>query len=420
MREVSRRAISPRWQGRPVYTGAMTNPELSIDDLTVARITRLRRDLHRHPELSWDEHRTQDVICAELDRLGVAYRRDVAGTGVIADLPGPPGVPAVALRADTDALPVHEETGLSFASQAPGVMHACGHDGHTSMLLGAAAALQGRDLPAPVRLLWQPAEEKGRGAPALIEAGALDGVGFIFGGHVDRHYPPGVLAVTEGAVNASTDTFHITVRGQDGHGARPHESIDAVVIGSLMVISLQTIVSREVNPAHPAVVTVGRFAAGHANNVIAGRADLEGTIRAQHPSVRAHLTSRVEHVARSVADLHGARVEVEVRAGTPPVINAGPALDHARAAAVRVVGASRVVPLITANMGGEDFAFYLDHVPGAYIRYGAQVPGRESYPAHSSRFDFDESALAVGASWMVEVALEAGRALAQAAGETPK
>lgn len=393
----------------------MNTPAARLDPDLVAHIVALRRDLHQHPELSWEEHRTHDVICAELTRLGIQHRPRVAGTGVVAELPGPEGVPAVALRADTDALPVHEETGLPFASVHDGVMHACGHDGHTSMLLGAAAALRHRTLPAPVRLLWQPAEEQGRGAPALIEAGALDGVGFIFGGHVDRHYPAGVLAVTEGPVNASTDTFTITIRGRDGHGARPHESIDAVVIGSLMVMSLQTIVSREVDPARPSVVTVGRFDAGKAHNVIAGRAVLEGTIRAQHAAVRDHLKAALRRMVKSVAELHGARATIEIQDGTPPLVNGGPALAHARAAAVRVVGAEGVVPLKTANMGGEDFAYYLDHVPGAYIRYGGQVPGRESFPAHSSRFDFDEQALATGASWLTEVALEAGHALAAGA-----
>lgn len=378
-----------------------------------AHMVALRRDLHQHPELSWQERRTHDVICRELTRLGVAHRPNVAGTGVIADIPGPAGVAAVALRADTDALAIHEETGLPFASRTAGVMHACGHDGHTSMLLGAAALLAGRtDLPAPVRLLWQPAEEKVDGARALIAEGALEGVGCIFAGHVDRHYPAGTLAVTRGAVNASTDRFHIVLRGQDAHGARPHEAIDAIVIGALLVMSIQTIVSREVDPAHPSVVTVGCFHAGTVHNAIAGVATLEGTIRAQHPAVREHLKRSVGRMAHAVAELHGAKAEVLIEAGAPPVINDDAAFGLAHAAAAAVVGAEQVVPLKTANMGGEDFADYLSHVPGCYIRFGAQVPGRESFPAHSSRFDFDEDALAVGAAWFVRVAEDAGRALA--------
>jgi amidohydrolase len=386
---------------------------LTVPDALTANMLTLRRDLHQHPELSWKEHRTHDVICAELRRLGIQHRSHVADTGVIADIPGPAGVPTVALRADTDALAIHEETGLPFSSAVDGVMHACGHDGHTTMLLGAAAMLVGRtDLPAPVRLLWQPAEEEVTGALALIENGALDDVGMIFGGHVDRHFPAGTLAVTRGAVNASTDRFHITIRGQDAHGARPHEAIDAIVIGSLLVMSIQTIVSREVDPAHPSVVTVGRFQAGTIHNGIAGKAELQGTIRAQHPAVRAHLTQSVSRMARAIAELHGAHADVELHEGSPPVINDDGAWDLARAAAAEVVGPDHVARLKTANMGGEDFAHYLETVPGCYIRFGAQVPGRESFPAHSSRFDFDEAVLPVGASWFTEVALTAGRALA--------
>jgi len=372
------------------------------------RIVALRRDLHQHPELSWSENRTMAQISAQLEEIGIPHRKAVAGTGIIADLPGISDGPRIALRADTDALPVHEETGLDFASVHDGVMHACGHDGHTSMLVGAAQMLREAPPPLPVRLLWQPAEELGQGAIAMVEAGAMDGVAMIFGGHLDRHYPPGTLVVTDGAVNASTDTFRIEITGKQGHGARPHETIDAIVIGSLFVTSLQTIVSREIDPARPSVISVGRFDAGSAANVIAGRAVLEGTIRAQDRDVRDHLCKAIERIARAVGDLHGAGIEVDVRVGTPPVINPPGATALARSAAADIVGADKVLTLHTANMGGEDFAYFMEQVPGAYIRYGAQVPGRESFPAHSSRFDIHESALGTGAAWLDRVARVAG------------
>lgn len=383
-----------------------------IPDTTFRRMITLRRDLHQHPELSWSEHRTMDRIAQALAELGCSPETGVASTGIVVDLPGRADGPRVALRADTDALPVQEETELPFASVHDGVMHACGHDGHTSMLVGAAELLLADPPPGPVRLLWQPAEETGKGAPAMIEAGVLDGVDAIFGGHLDRHYPPGVLVVTEGPVNASTDTFRVQFRGQQGHGARPHESVDAVVVGSLFVTSLQTIVSREVDPAKPSVITVGRFDAGTASNVIAGRALLEGTIRAQHRSVRDHLCTSIERIATAIGQLHGAVVEVEVLEGTPPLVNLERPTALARRAAIEVVGEQQVRELHTANMGGEDFAWYLDRVPGAYIRYGAQVAGRENFPAHSGGFDIHEDALAIGARWLDRVARRASEVLA--------
>ncbi|MBM4125862.1 MAG: amidohydrolase [Nitrospira sp.] len=376
------------------------------------RIVSVRRWLHRYPELSSRETNTAAVIADFLQGIGVPYRASVAGTGVVADIPGTSGVPCVVLRADTDALPIHEETGLEFASVHAGVMHACGHDGHTAMLLGAAALLsEEKDLPAPVRLIFQPAEEKGTGAQAMIQAGALDGAGLIFGGHLDRHYQPGAIVVAEGAVNASSDNFTIEIIGQGAHGARPHESIDAVVVGSLMIMALQTIVSREIDPARPSVVSVGQFQAGTAPNVIAGQAKLSGTVRAQDTDVRRQLLSSIRRIAESIAQLHGAKIQVTVTEGTPPLINPPDMADLARRAAVEAVGEANVLPLKTANMGAEDFSYYMEHIPGAYVRFGGQVPGKEGFPAHSSKFDFDETALAVGAAYYRAVAKIAGQRL---------
>jgi hippurate hydrolase len=375
------------------------------------RMVEIRRDLHRHPELSWEEERTADRVEERLQELGIAARR-LCRTGLMADLGEVDGIPRVGLRADLDALPIQEETGLEFASVNSGVMHACGHDGHTAMLLGAAELLaRESELPAPVRLIFQPAEERGAGAEALLDAGVLEGVGMIFGGHLDRHFSTGCLVAVEGAVNASTDGFRIAIQGEGGHAARPHEAIDAVVVGSLIVMSIQTIVSREIDPVHPSVVTVGRFDAGSAGNVIAGQAVLEGTIRAQDQEVRDHLERSIRRVVESVAQLHQAEVEVELMEGTPRLVNDQRATRLARQAARQVSGEGQVRSEAPVNMGGEDFAHYLLHVPGCYIRFGARVSGREGYPAHSSRFDFDEEALASGAAWFHQVALAAGRRL---------
>ena len=385
------------------------------DPSFVERLTSFRRDLHRYPELAFLETRTSAKICEQLERLGISYKRGVAQTGIIAEIPGGgqnAETPRIALRADIDALPIHEETGLEFASKNDGVMHACGHDGHVTMVLGAAELLAKEGgLSAPVRILFQPAEEKGAGAIAMIEEGALDGVAMIFGGHVDRQYKTGEIVTHAGAVNASTDSFHIEIAGKGGHAARPHESVDTVVVGSHLVIALQTIVSREINPAHPAVVTVGRFDAGTTSNVIAGRALLEGTVRAQEQSVRDHVVASLRRVCESIARLHNVEIVIQVQDGTPPVINTPEMADIARRAAVAVVGEENAVPLRISNMGGEDFAYYIRKVPGCYVRLGAQAPGTEGHPMHSGRFDFDEDVLPIGARFFSEVARLAGKAL---------
>jgi hippurate hydrolase len=382
-----------------------------MDKELLEKMVAIRRDLHRYPELSENETRTSAQIAKSLDEMDISYR-PAAGTGLIADIPGRTGVPIVVLRADMDALPIQEETGLEFSSLHHGCMHACGHDGHVSMVLGAADLLtHEKKLPAPVRLIFQPAEETGSGAQAMIEAGALDQAGMIFGGHLDRHYPTGTVVVSDGIMNASTDTFRISITGQGGHAARPHESVDAVVVGSLMVMALQTIVSREVNPAHPSVVTVGRFDAGTAANVIAGQAWLEGTVRAQDANVRTHLQMAIRRMAEAVGKLHGASVSVEFLEGTPVLCNNPQAAALARRAAGGVVGLKNVRELQTANMGGEDFSQYVEKIPGCYVRFGAQLTGKENYPAHSSKFDFDESALGVGAAYFHAVAMLAGEHL---------
>lgn len=384
---------------------------LPIPEALFDRLVAFRRDLHRHPEVSWREERTARAVTEVLERLGIGFRSGVGGTGVIADLPGPPGSPVVALRADMDALPIREETGLPFASAHEGVMHACGHDGHTTMLIGAAELLAGeRHLPAGIRLIFQPAEEVGGGARAVIEAGGLEGVGIIFGGHVDRQYEAGEFVIVEGPVNASTDEFIVELRAPGGHAARPHETADPIVAGSAIVLALQTIVTRDVDPTKAAVVSVGTFRAGSAPNIIASHVRLEGTLRAQDPEVRGLLRARVAELARAVAAAHRVDCDVELVESTPPVVNEATATAIARRAAVQVVGESGLRPMRTGNMGGEDFGFYVERVPGCFVRIGAKPVG-DSYPAHSSRFTWDERALAYGAAYFHRVALEAARAL---------
>jgi len=378
------------------------------------RLVAVRRDLHRHAETSWKETGTADRIEKRLAELGLEPRR-VCGTGVLADVPGGGDGARIALRADIDALPIAEETGLPFASRNPGAMHACGHDGHTAMLLGAAELLTADPPPGPVRLIFQPAEEVGTGAEAVIEAGALDGVAAIFGGHLDIHFPAGTIFVTPGPVAASTDLLRIRIAGRGGHAARPHETVDAVVVASHVVLALQHVVSRGIDPAEAAVITIGRLQAGEVANAIAGSAVLEGSIRAFKADVRERLLAEAERIARATAALHGAAAEVEVERGTPPVVNDDRTTDLARWAAIEVAGPERVATLPGANMAGEDFSFYQERVPGCYVRYGAS-PSGPAHPNHSSRFDFDEAALGWGAAWLAEVARVAGRELQGGAG----
>ncbi len=368
----------------------------------IAWMREIRRTIHAWPELAYEERHTASLIVKELKALGLNPQTGVAQTGVVVDIGQ--GLPIVALRADMDALPLQEETGLPFASKRPGVMHACGHDGHVAMLLGAAALLLENPPPGRVRLIFQPAEEKGAGARAMIQAGVLEGVHSIFGGHIDRHFKVGEIAVNTGLICAYTDSFFLEIKGKGGHAAWPHEAVDAVVVGSLLVMGLQTIISREINPAYPCVITVGKFMAGNAHNVIAERALLEGTIRSTHPEARKRILDGLKRISKGVADLHRAEIEINIKEGYPPVINHPEAAAWAREAAEAVVGHKGVVKQPHPSLGGEDFSFYLQKIPGCFVRLGAQKRGLESVPAHSPHFDFDEGVLPVGALFFATVA----------------
>jgi amidohydrolase len=377
----------------------------NISKKLAQKLISLRRDLHKHPELSWQEEHTSRRICNELDALGIRYRSGIAKYGIIAEIPGEVNKPFIALRADMDALPIHEETGLEFSSTNSGVMHACGHDGHMSILVGAATLLlENAPLPCPIRLIFQPAEEDTDGARKMIEGGALDDVEMIFGGHLDRMFDTGTYIITEGAVNASTDSFNLKITGQGTHGARPNEGVDVIVVGSLIVVALQSLVSRLISPAEPAVVTVGQFTAGSAPNILPSEANLFGTIRSHNPEIRAQLINGLSKIATSIASPYGAKVEVNISQGSPPLINTEEMVNLAKKAALNIVSTEKITSLKTLNMGGEDFSEYLEKVPGSYIRYGAKVIGKESYPAHTSRFDFDESAMIYGAAYLAEIA----------------
>jgi hippurate hydrolase len=303
-----------------------------------------------------------------------------------------------------DALPAEERTGLPFASGIPGCMHACGHDAHMAMVLGAAAEHVVDPPPGNVVYVFQPAEERGGGAKVVLESGALEGVDAIFAGHVTHHYRVGEIMVTPGAVTAQSDGFTIQITGKGGHGARPHEAIDAVVIAGMLITSIQTLVSRETDPVHPAVVTIGRVAAGTAPNIIAEEAVLEGTIRTVRPQVREHLHRGIERLGRAAADLYRAAVDVTIRDGSPPVVNSESEAEIAHEALCLIGPEARGVVQDYPSMGAEDFGFYLQEMPGCYVRFGARIQEDMYIPLHSPRFDIDEDVLGIGTAFLERVA----------------
>jgi amidohydrolase len=372
-------------------------------------LTELRRDLHRHPELSWHETRTQEKLERVLHGVGITDVRRVARTGLVARVRGrDASAPVIALRGDIDALPVTEATGLEFASQTDGVMHACGHDVHASWAVGAALLLARVPAAGDVLIVLQPAEEIGEGAREVLASGALDGVRAIFGGHVDRRFAVGEAVAQEGPLAASTDTFHIVLHGEGAHGARPQEARDPIIGAAELIVALQTIVSRRLDPALPGVLTVGAVHAGRASNVIPETAELTGTIRATTVAARALLVGELERMAHAVAGTHRLTAEVRITDGTPPVVNSRDGAAWAAQAVREILGDGALVPLGTTNMGGEDFAFYLEKMPGCFLRIGAREPGGEHRAAHTPRFYPAEDALFIGAAVLAQCARAAG------------
>jgi hippurate hydrolase len=381
-----------------------------VDPLLLEWIRSIRRKIHQYPELSFQEHRTSLIIQEKLTELGIDYRNGWAGTGVIATLDCSSGhLPCfghVALRADMDALPIQDQKSVVYASKVPGVAHACGHDGHVAMLLGAAAILKKMPLTGHVSLIFQPAEEHGNGAEKLIQEGALkNGIEAVFAGHIDTHYPTGTITVDDGVICSASDPFSLRVLGKSGHAARPHEARDAIVAGASLVTALQTLVSRETDPNKSAVVTIGRFQAGEANNVIAEVACIEGTIRSNDHEVRRRILDGLQRICDGVALQYGVEIAIAFQDCLPVVANSTQATGVARLAARRLIGEDLVISQGRPSLGGEDFAFYQQVVEGCLVRFGADQPPN-SGPAHSGSFDFDENVLAVGASWLACVALQ--------------
>ncbi len=384
-----------------------THPTLLALQADACEFTRVRRDIHQHPELGFEEQRTSELVATQLAQWGYQVERGLGGTGVVGQLRRGTGTKALGLRADMDALPIHEATGLPHASTHPGVMHACGHDGHTAMLLAAAKHLAGHgQFSGTLNLIFQPAEEGMGGAVRMMQDGLFDKYPChaIFAMHNMPGYPPGHLALRDGAAMASSDYVTITLRGTGGHGAMPHHAADPVVAAASLVMALQTVVSRNVDPMQTAVVTVGAFHAGQANNVIPDHASLSLSVRALDRGVRELLRQRIVELAQLQAQSFGCLAEVDYRSGYCVLVNTAPETHFARAVALELVGADNVTLNAPALAGSEDFAFMLEKVPGSYLLIGNGQSGDGGFAGHACMvhnpgYDFNDQSLPVGAAF---------------------
>ena len=366
------------------------------------KIVALRREIHREPELGFDTKKTAEKVLSALDGLPLDIQKGVAENGIVATLSGEG--PTVGLRADMDALPIHEETGLPFASEIEGKMHACGHDGHTSMLVGAAHALCGmrERLNGTVKFFFQPAEEGGGGGKVMVDDGVADDVDSVFALHLWPGLPFGTAATKAGPIMAAADAFEMEVRGIGGHGAMPHLSADAIVIAAQVVTALQTVVSREVDPVEPAVLTVGEIGAGSAFNIIPQTAHIAGTVRTLNADLREKLPERIERLARGVARGMRGDAELDYSFSYPVTMNDEGAASLALGVIGEIFGEEHTLELPNPSMGAEDFAYFLEKIPGAFIWLGVgDVSG-----LHTSRFAFDEEILPRGSALLAALALE--------------
>jgi amidohydrolase len=387
-------------------------PTLTIDvpAEVAAEVVATRRDLHRHPELGFEEHRTSALVAERLRALGFDVHTGIGQTGVVGVVKGARPGKTIMLRADMDALPIDEENEVPYRSEAAAHMHACGHDGHVAMLLGAARVVMSRrdEIAGTVCFLFQPAEEGKGGAKAMVEDGVLErfGIERAYGLHLASAHPAGQVGFREGAFYASSDSIEITIEGKGGHGASPHLSIDPIYVASQFVVAVQQVVSRQVDPIEPAVVTIGAFHGGTTHNVIPSRVQLLGTVRAFDAGVRGKMAERIERVLRGVCESSGATYRFEYLWRYPVTSNDVEQTRYVRALAERVAGDDRVAD-VPKLMGAEDFSFFAERVPACFFTIGSNGGPESSWPHHHARFDIDESALQTGVRMMTALALDA-------------
>jgi amidohydrolase len=388
-------------------TATIVVPERLADDVVL-----IRRDLHMHPETAFAEHRTASIVAERLRHLGYEVHDGIGRTGVVGVLAGARSGRTIMLRADMDALPITEESNHSYRSQIEGTMHACGHDGHVAILLGAAALIAQRrdELAGTVCLVFQPAEEGAGGAKVMLEDGLFQrfSIERAYGLHLSSKYPSGILGFREGPMYASSDSVEIDVLGVGGHGSAPHDAVDPIYTAATFIASVQQVVSRQVDPLEPAVVTIGSIHGGTIHNVIPRTCRMLGTVRAFSEDVRAAMAERIERVLHACCDASGAEYGFAYFDRYPVTVNDAAQTSYARDLARRVFGDHRVVEAAKL-MGAEDFSFYAQLVPACFYTVGCCGGPQTSYPHHSSLFDLDESCLPTGVAMMTALALDAPR-----------
>ncbi|MGB3695545.1 MAG: M20 family metallopeptidase [Spirulinaceae cyanobacterium] len=363
------------------------------------RLIEIRRHIHAHPELSGEEYQTAAYVAGVLSSCGIHVKESVGKTGVIGNLPGESNPQrTLAIRTDMDALPIQERTNLEFASRQPGIMHACGHDVHTTLGLGTAMVLSqlGETLPGNMRFLFQPAEEIAQGAAWMVQDGAVDGVEAIFGVHVFPSIPARSVGIRYGSLTAAADDLEIYIQGESGHGARPHEAVDAIWIAAQVITNLQQAISRTHNPLHPVVLTIGKIEGGRAPNIIADQVKMLGTVRSLHRDTHAELPQWIENIVASVCNTYGASYKLNYRRGVPSVQNDGVLTQIVETAAREAWGSDHVQIISEPSLGAEDFSVYLDKLPGIMFRLGVGKKNQPNYPLHHPQFEVDEAAIVTG------------------------
>jgi len=384
----------------------------TITDEIMGDVIAIRRHLHQNPELSGEEKNSAAFIADICRKLGCEVREGIGGYGLLARIPGTGDGKSILLRADMDALPIEDGKQCDYASKTAGVSHACGHDVHSAMLLGTLMLLQklGGSLPNGVAALFQPAEEITEGAAAMIRDGVLNGIETerAYALHVYPYLPAGSIGMRSGAMCAAADMFEVEISGHGGHAARPHECIDVILIASHIIQALHHIISRKVDPMHPAVLTIGQINAGHAANVIPDRVQFSGTIRSLDTTAHEEIRTRMDHIIRQTAETWGATASFHMRHATPMLVNDAEVVAEVRSILAALAPDISLIEISEPSMGGEDFAEFLQHVPGCLMRLGTGSGPATRYPLHHSCFDIDEQAMKSGIIAMASLCLRSG------------